>query len=35
MLDPLKNIMEKYLPLLVVMQVDYFTVHVGKVFLSP
>jgi hypothetical protein len=35
MLDPLKRIMEKYPPLLVVMQVDYSTVHVAKLFLSP
>jgi hypothetical protein len=35
MLDPLKNIMEKYPPLLVVMQANYSTVHVAKVFLSP
>jgi hypothetical protein len=33
MLDPLKRIMTEYPPLLVVMQVDYSTIHVAKVFL--
>jgi len=35
MLNPLKKIMAKYCPLLTVMQVDYSTMHVAKVFLSP
>jgi hypothetical protein len=34
MLDPLKRIMAKYHPLLVVTQVDYSIIHVTKVFLS-
>jgi hypothetical protein len=35
MLDPLKRIIVEYRPLLGMMQVDYSTVHVAKVFLSP
>jgi hypothetical protein len=31
----LKRIMAKYRPLLAMMQVDYFVVHVAKVFLFP
>jgi hypothetical protein len=35
MFDPLKMIMAEHHPLLVVMQVDYSTIRVAKVFLSP
>jgi hypothetical protein len=35
MLDPLKRIMTKYCLLLVIMQANYSTIHVAKVFLSP
>jgi hypothetical protein len=35
MLDPLKRIMAEYHLLLVMMQADYFTIHVAKVFLFP
>jgi len=35
MLDPLKKITAEYRPLLRVMQVGYFIVHVAKVFLFP
>jgi hypothetical protein len=35
MLDPWKRIMAKYHPLLAMMQLDCFIVHVAKVFLSP
>jgi hypothetical protein len=35
MLDALKRIMVEYRPLFVMMQADYSTIHVAKVFLSP
>ncbi len=35
MLDALKRIMVEYCPLFVMMQADYSTIHVAKVFLSP
>jgi len=35
MLDALKMIMVEYYPLFVMMQTDYSTVHVAKVFFSP
>ncbi len=35
MLDPWKRIMSKYHPMLAMMQLDCFIIHVAKVFLSP